>query len=239
MAGASRDQPLGMGMLFYEDGTWTVTTFGVAKVEPPQDFAGMCALADTILPAHIAAALRPGEPIGDMAFHRYPTSRWRRYDKLDAFPAGIVPFGDAVASFNPTFGQGMTMTSLQAGQSASRRCEKPGDETWPRRLAQRDREDDLSGVDDERGRRLTLHGATGPSRGGTRRSAACSTSSSAPRRRIPFWPNGFCAASACSTACIWCRRRDWSAARSGTTCGCGWPSDGAANQTARDPDLVG
>jgi 2-polyprenyl-6-methoxyphenol hydroxylase-like FAD-dependent oxidoreductase len=115
VAGASREQPLGLGMLCYEDGTWGLTTFGVAKVEPPHDFAGMCALADEIVPAHVAAAIRQGEPIGDVAFHKYPTSRWRRYDKLDRMPAGILPFGDAVASFNPTFGQGMTMTSLQAG----------------------------------------------------------------------------------------------------------------------------
>ena len=32
-----------------------------------------------------------------------------------AFPHGIFPFGDAVVSFNPTFGQGMTMTAIQAG----------------------------------------------------------------------------------------------------------------------------
>jgi 2-polyprenyl-6-methoxyphenol hydroxylase-like FAD-dependent oxidoreductase len=55
------------------------------------------------------------EPVGSPAFHAFPASRWRRYDMLDRFPAGIVPLGDAVASFNPTFGQGMTMTSLQAG----------------------------------------------------------------------------------------------------------------------------
>ncbi|OBI49278.1 oxidoreductase, partial [Mycobacterium kyorinense] len=115
VAGASRQQPLGLGMLGYEDGTWMLTTFGVAKVKPPQNFSEMLTLAKKLLPAEFTAALDQAEPIGEMAFHRFPTSRWRRYDKLDRFPAGIVPLGDAVASFDPTFGQGMTMTSLQAG----------------------------------------------------------------------------------------------------------------------------
>lgn len=126
VAGASREQPVGLGMLYYEDGTWGLTTFGIAKVEPPKDFEGMCALADEILPPHVSSALRQGEPIGEVAFHKYPTSRWRRYDKLDRFPDGILPFGDAVASFNPTFGQGMTMTSLQAGH-LERALRDPGE----------------------------------------------------------------------------------------------------------------
>ena len=125
VAGASRKQLLGLGMLYYEDGTWGLTTFGVGKVEPPHDFAGMCALADEILPGHVAAAIRQGEPIGEVAFHKFPTSRWRRFDKLDRFPAGIIPFGDAVVSFNPTFGQGMTMMSLQTGH-LRRVLETPG-----------------------------------------------------------------------------------------------------------------
>ncbi len=115
VAGASREQPLGLGMLGYEDGGWVITTFGVAKVEPPQTFSEMIRLAEKLLPDRLHAALKHAEPVGEVAFHRFPASRWRRYDKLHRFPAGIVPLGDAVASFDPTFGQGMTMTSLQAG----------------------------------------------------------------------------------------------------------------------------
>jgi 2-polyprenyl-6-methoxyphenol hydroxylase-like FAD-dependent oxidoreductase len=115
VAGASREEPIGLGMLFYEDGNWGLTTFGIGNVEPPQNFAEMCEVADRILPDRFATAIRQGTPIGDVAFHKYPTSRWRRYDEMKRFPGGIIPFGDAVVSFNPTFGQGMTMTAIQAG----------------------------------------------------------------------------------------------------------------------------
>src|SRR5271156_1781969 len=113
VAGASHDQSLGLGMLCYEGGTWVLTTFGVADAKPPRTFPEMLALA---------------EPLGGPAFHAFPVSRWRHYDRLERFPAGIVPFGDAVASFNPTFGQGMTMTSLQAGH-LRRALERAGQST--------------------------------------------------------------------------------------------------------------
>lgn len=115
VCGASRQQSLGLGMQCCEAGTWVLTTFGVAKTRPPQSFSEMLTLVRQLLPARFSAALEHAEPIGEVAFHRFPTCRWHRYDKLDRFPAGIVPLGDAVASFDPTFGQGMTMTSLQAG----------------------------------------------------------------------------------------------------------------------------
>ncbi|HEX5253471.1 MAG TPA: oxidoreductase [Mycobacterium sp.] len=115
VAGASHDESLGLGMLCYEDGSWVLTTFGVAHAKPPRTFPEMLGLAQRLLPAHFNAALTRAEPLGDPAFHAFPASKWRRYDKLQRLPAGIIAFGDAVASFNPTFGQGMTMTSLQAG----------------------------------------------------------------------------------------------------------------------------
>lgn len=115
VAGASHDQSLGLGMLFYEDGTWVITTFGVANATPPQTFEEMLALCKELLPNHFSDALARAEFLDGPAFHAFPASKWRRYHKLDRFPAAIVPLGDAVASFNPTFGQGMTMTALQAG----------------------------------------------------------------------------------------------------------------------------
>ena len=159
VAGASRAEPVGLGMLFYEDGNWGLTTFGTGKVAPPQNFAEMCDLADRILPDRFARAIRQGTPLGDVAFHKYPASRWRRYDKMDRFPAGIIPFGDAVVSFNPTFGQGMTMTAIQAGNL--RAVLAAGDVDVGRRLAKATARTTfpvwmMTAIGD-----LTLHNATG------------------------------------------------------------------------------
>lgn len=111
-------------MLCYEDGTWVLTTFGVADVKPPRTFPEMLGLAGQLLPGRFSVALAQAEPLGDPAFHAFPASRWRRYDKLERFPGGIIAFGDAVASFNPTFGQGMTMTSCRPAICAAR-CKAP------------------------------------------------------------------------------------------------------------------
>ena len=91
VAGASRDQPRGLGMLLYEDGTWGLTTFGIGKVEPPQTSPRCARWPTRSCPRISAAALRRANPIGEMAFHKYPTSRWRRYDEMDRFPAGHRP----------------------------------------------------------------------------------------------------------------------------------------------------
>jgi flavin-dependent dehydrogenase len=126
------DRPEGAGVMAYEDGTAIVTLIGLAGRKTPTDLPGFLDTADQYLPTRVAAALRGGEPIGEVSTQQYPASVWRRYDKLPRFPQGLLVMGDAVCGFNPVFGQGMTSAALQA--SALRRCLSDGSDDLSRRF---------------------------------------------------------------------------------------------------------
>src|SRR5262249_3001766 len=53
-----------------------------------------------------------GPLIGEIVSYHQADSRSRDFTGLTHFPAGLVSFGDAVASFNPIFGQGMSAAAL-------------------------------------------------------------------------------------------------------------------------------
>lgn len=125
-------RPTNSVLFAQEDDSWIFTVAGLAGSRVPTNRDQMIAFAEEFTPARIIAALRDAEPLSEVRTHRFPASQWRRYDKMRRLPDALIAFGDAMCSFNPIYGQGMTVAALEA--VALRECLRRGSCNLPRRF---------------------------------------------------------------------------------------------------------
>ncbi|MFI1462720.1 FAD-dependent oxidoreductase [Nocardia carnea] len=96
------------------NGQHVVAAMGMSKNYPPAGYAELLDYLDEAPSPLLGRVVRAGELIVEPDTYRMPGNQRRLWEQLDRRPEGFVVIGDAVAAFNPIYGQGMTIAAIGA-----------------------------------------------------------------------------------------------------------------------------
>jgi 2-polyprenyl-6-methoxyphenol hydroxylase-like FAD-dependent oxidoreductase len=102
------------GILTVEGDRWLMLIAGYDEDRPSRDADDYAERCRRHFPSMYGDIAERGRMIGGVITYHQADSRRRDFHAVERLPAGLVAAGDAVASFNPVYGQGMTSAILHA-----------------------------------------------------------------------------------------------------------------------------
>ncbi|MFF7724997.1 NAD(P)/FAD-dependent oxidoreductase [Streptomyces sp. NPDC008001] len=104
----------GATMLPVEGGRWLLTACGTRGGEPSRETGEFEPFLRRLRHPLIADLIAGLEPLTDVHLTRSTVNRRRYFERMPDWPEGFAVAGDAVATFNPVYGQGMSVAAHSA-----------------------------------------------------------------------------------------------------------------------------